>query len=304
MATTIRSDLIVPEVLEEAVAGEFAGVNALYGSGAGFVSARGWPDARGGDEVTVPYFGTIGEFEDLATDEDDPPGTVPALTPAKLAMTSEKATVQHSGKAFEITEWAKIAAAYADPYAEAARQIRVGLERLIDRKLLDAALTTTLTHDIYDPTGAAGAPTWDAILDARFKWADEQDDIALLVMHSDVVLRLLKEVDGDNRPIWQDVLRSGTLPAEILGIPVRISDRATKKADYGETGTSATGYETLLVKRGALAFWFSGEQPDVQTDRDILVDAQVAALHVYYAAHRYTRLAGSTLTGVVKFIHN
>lgn len=303
MAVTIRSDLIVPEVLADAIAGEFAGVQALYGSGAGFVTGQGWPDARGGDTIKIPYFGTIGEFEDLADDEGAG-GAVPALTPAKLTSTSETATVKHSGKAFETTEWARLATMYADPYAEAARQLRRGLERLIDKRLLEAASTTTLEHDIYDPTGAAGAPTWEEILEARFLWGDEQEDLALMVMHSDVALRLLKEKDGDNRPIWADVLKSGTLPAEILGIPVKISDRATKTPDYGETGSSATGYETLLVKRGALAFWFNGGEPDVQTDRDILADSTIAAVHTYYAAHRYDRLAGTTKTGVVKFIHN
>ena len=303
MAHTIRSDLIVPEVLADAIAGEFAGMKALYGSGAAFVTAQGWPDARGGDRIKIPYFGTIGEYEDLDSDEDDGSGDLPALTPAKLSMTSETATVAHSGKAVEITEWARIAAMYADPYAEMARQLRVGLERLADAKLLAAASTTTLTHSIYQEDGS-GTPSWADVLEARFKWGDEQDDIALIVMHSDVALRLLKELDGNNRPIWDNVLRSGQIPAEILGIPVKISDRATKKADYAETGSSATGYETLLIKRNALAFWFSGGQPEVQTDKDILTDSVVAAIHVYYVAHRYSRLAGTTKTGVVKFIHN
>lgn len=302
MAHTIRSDLIVPEVLEEAVRGEFAGMKALYGTGAAVVSSRGWPDARGGDEITIPYFGTIGEFEDLAASEDDGAGEIPALTPAKLSMTSETATVAHSGKAFEITEWARIAASYADPYAEAARQIRVGLERLADSKLLVQANATTLSSNVYNASTPVTA-SWTEILKARFLFNDEQDDLALIVMHSEVALQLLQEVDGNSRPIWENVLQTGVIPANILGIAVKISDRATKTEEAGGVGTPAS-YNTLLLKRNSLAFWFNGGQPEIQTDKDILADSTVAALHVYYAAHRYTRLAGSTLTGVAKLVHN
>lgn len=303
MAVTIRSDLIVPEVLEEAVRGEFAGMNALYGSGAGAVVTRGWPDAKGGDTIKIPYFGTIGEFEDLASDEGAG-GALPALTPVKLTMTNDTATVGHSGKAFETSEWARLAAMYADPYAEAARQIRVGLERLIDAKLMAQARTTTLVHNIYDgATPANGAPTWEQLLTARFKWGDEQDDIVLISMHSDVALSLLKQADADLRPIWNRALETGGLPASILGIPVRLSDRNTKTPELGGVGT-ATGYETLIYKRSALAFWFNGENPDIQTDKDILADSAVAALHLYYAAHMYSRLPGGTKEGVVKVIHN
>lgn len=304
MAVTKRSDLIVPEVLEDAIRGEFAGAKALYGSGASFVTPRGFPsNARGGDKITIPYFGTIGEFEDLANNEGGS-GAVPALTPAKITMTDEEATVQHSGKAFEITNWSQLAAVYADPYAEAARQMREGLERMADAKLLAQANTSTLVHDIYSSTNAAGSePEWDELLEARFKFGDEQNDIALMVMHSDVVLRLLQQADTQGRPIWQDVLKSGGLPAEVLGVPVKMSDRATKTPEAGGAST-ATRYDTLIIKRNALAFWFSGNEPSVQTDRDILADTDVAAIHVYYAAHRYSRVAGGTTTGVVKFRHN
>ena len=44
-----------------------------------------------------------------------------ALTPVKLSETSETATVTHSGKAGEITNWAQMTAMYADPYAEYAK---------------------------------------------------------------------------------------------------------------------------------------------------------------------------------------
>jgi len=304
MATTIRSDLIVPEVLEDAIRGEFAGMQALYGTGAAAVSTRGWPGGRGGDTIKIPYFGTIGDFEDLASDEGAG-GALPALTPAKLAMTSETATIAHSGKAFEMSEWARMAAMYADPYAEAARQLRVGLQRRADAALIAEGLTSALVHDIYDSaTVANGRLTWTELVKARYLWGDEQDDIALIVAHSDVVRDWELEVDLNGRPLYQapgQALNTGALGA-VNGIPVIRSDKLTKTALYGGAGTT-TGYETLLVKRNALAFWMQGDAP-VQTDSDILSDSAVAAVHIYWAAHLYLRPNGGTKLGAVKIVHN
>lgn len=299
MATTIRSDTVIPEVLEEAIRGAYADMQALQGTGAGVVITRGFPDARGGETITMPYFGTIGEFEDLASDEGAG-GAIPALTPAKLAMTEETASVQHSGKAFEVTEWAQLAAAYADPYAEAARQLRVAWERRIDLALITQALATTLTHDIWAATATTDTVlSWETILDARFEWGDEQNGIALAVMHSDVARDLLKQTDANDRPIYeQRSLDEGSI-IQVGGIPVRISNKMTKTTD----ATDDTKYETLLCKRNALAFWMQGNAP-VQTDRDILSDTHVAALHTYWAAHMYKRLPGETVAPVVKVIHN
>jgi hypothetical protein len=47
--------------------------------------------------------------------------------------------VQHSGKAIEISDWAMLAAQYADPYAELARQIMVAVARRGDKALIDVA---------------------------------------------------------------------------------------------------------------------------------------------------------------------
>jgi len=303
MATTIRSDLIIPEVLEDAIRGEFANAQALYGTGAAIVNTRGFPDARGGDRIKIPYFGTLGDFEDLAADEGAG-GAVPALTPSKITMDADTALVLHSGKAFEVTEWARIATAYADPYAEAARQLRVGLQRRADLALITNALATSLVHNIYDATTAAsGELTWQQVIDARYVWGDEQDDIALMIVHSDVAKNLMQQVDDNGRPIYeQAALQNGRL-AQINGIPLITSDKMTKTADYGGGGTDTTGYESLILKRNALAWWMQGDAP-VQMDSDILADTEIAATHVYWAAHRYRRPNGGTKEGVVKIIHN
>src|SRR5437879_6944190 len=134
-----RSDLIIPELLTEAIQGQYAGMVALWGRGAAVISgsmpvhAPSGTKIRGGDRITVPYFGTIGELDDVTSESD-------ALTPTALAMTSEQESVNHSGKAIEISSWAQLAAQYADPYGEMARQFMITLARRGDKALLDAAL--------------------------------------------------------------------------------------------------------------------------------------------------------------------
>lgn len=302
MAVTKRADTVIPEVLEEAVRGAFEGAQALYGTGAALVQTRGWPDARGGDRIKIPYFGNIGAFEDLADDEGGS-SPVPALTPAKITMDDDTALVKHSGKAVEITQWAQYAASYADPYGEMARQILVELQRKADAELVLEALTTDLEHDIYNADDEAGANlTWEELLRARYTWGDEQSDIAAMIVHSETALRLLLQKDARGRPIYEQAsLSTGNLPT-LAGIPVIVSDRLPLDPEDADAAKATS----LLVKRGALAWWFNGDTPSIQTDRDILADTDVAALHVYWAAHRYRRPAGGagTKTGVVKVIHN
>src|SRR6184192_1176292 len=177
-----RTDLIIPELLTEAIQGQYAGMIALWGTGAAIVSGTmpvygpTGTKLRGGDRVTVPYFGTIGELDDVGNEGD-------ALTPTSLAMTSESELVQHSGKAIEISNWAQLAAQYADPYGEMARQFMITLARRGDKALLDAAIgvqTNALpASNIADATGSNGPVNlvYDLMVDARMLWADEQADI-------------------------------------------------------------------------------------------------------------------------------
>src|SRR5689334_15817532 len=103
MATTKRSDLvIVSEVLQSAVQGQLAGMVVLKGSPAAIINGSLPDTARGGDTVKIPYFSALSEMDDL--------GEGDALTPVKISQTSETATVQRAGKAFEASVWSQLAA--------------------------------------------------------------------------------------------------------------------------------------------------------------------------------------------------
>jgi hypothetical protein len=77
------------------------------------------------------------------------------------------------------------------------------------------------------------------------------------------------------------------------GIPVFTSDRMR---------VSGANYTSLVLKRNAVLFWMNGA-PIVLTDKDILANSDVQAMHIYWAVHPYKRLPGMTKPGVVRIIH-
>ncbi len=277
MAKIKNTDVIDRELLETSIRGAVAaGVNCLYGSGAAVVKTT-LSAGRGsaGDQVKVPYFGSIGEMEDVVTDGD-------ALTPKAFASTSELATVIHSGIAFEMTAWAQ--QGVDDPYGEVARQAVESLRRRADKALLDAALATDAPMTLT--TGATFS--YDSFVNAKLLWGDEQDDIAAFAVHSKVYGAMLKLKDANLLPLLIDSAKDGGMP-RILGVPVIVSDKLVP---------TSTVYPSLILKKNALVFWMNGDV-SLKTDSDILTDSDIGAIHVYHATHKYKRLPGLTKGGVV-----
>lgn len=293
MAFVKKGDVFVPEMLEDALQGAFAGATVMRGTGAA-IFKTGMPAGKSqvGEQIKVPYFGNIGELEDLTNDGD-------ALTPRGISDSIELATVKHSGIAIEATWWAQASAA-ADPYAEMARQIVMAIERRADKAILDAASAVAsssndvLTKDVYN-SGSPRTLDYDLVVDGRQLWGDEEGDIASLVMHSKVKGDAFKLKDTQGRPLLLQA-SDGNLD-RFLGIPIVPTDRLTASSD------SPPKYTTLMLKRGSLVFWMASH-PGVKVDEDILADTQVAAVHIYWACHRYKRMPSGTKPGIVRLIHN
>lgn len=289
MGLTTRSDLVSVDILQETITAAFAGKLALAGTGAAIMSPTlpgfGPDGARyvGGSTINVPYFDSIGELDDVT--EGD------ALTPVGLSTTNETASVIHSGKAGEITNWAQLAAQYADPYAEYAKQFATAWMRRMDSSLITAAKTTTLIHDVSAGVGALSQISYDAFSDALYQWGDELGDEmpVLMVAHSIIVRDMRRLKDASGRPLLLEAT-DGSMP-RFMGIPVKMSDRLT---------ATASVYPVLICRRGALAAWYNGT-PDVLQDQDILSHSMITALHTYHVSHLYKRPRGGSGTkpGVV-----
>lgn len=292
MAVSKKSSFqFIPEILDEAIQGEFPGMTALYGKDAVIVNGT-LGSQKKGEKVQVPYFGNIGDMEDLA-DNEGGVGAVPALTPAALTSSMEEAIVHHAGKAVEITEWAQMSISFADPYAEMARQIVQTIGRRADKALIELAAASTLSYDGTADT--IKTITWDKVVKAKGLFGDEidlQNGISLGMMHSKVATDAELLVDGQGRPLLVNPV-DGSL-SRIGNIPFGRSD----KLEILPASAPRT-FNTLLAKPKSMVFWYNGNV-QVQTDKDILTDARIAAVHIYWAAHMYTRMPGGTKPGVVR----
>jgi hypothetical protein len=241
------------QVLEDTVRGVFAGKNALAGSalataGAIIFNSRmpyGGPDWIG-NEITIPYFGTLGDFADNPEDT--------AAVPKVLKSTNEKATIARSSLAFEVTRWAQHSGPTdADPYEECARQIQAAAVREMDRLCIAKAVTTPLKKDVYN----ASTPVyldWDTVTDARAMFGDEQEGIVGLVVHSRTESGMRKLRDSNGRPLLVDSMRDNEIP-RFNGIPLVVSDRmpltGSSMGTVTETGAAVGGVGLTGTPTGA-----------------------------------------------------
>ena len=392
MARTTSDDTFNPQILTDTVQGFMTGKNALknsmlIASGAA-IAEPSFTGGRGklGKLVEVPYFGTIGEFEENIADGD-------AATPRKIGSLSESSFVTRDTLAIETTTWARTSAS-EDPHTEAARLIVEAAGKNADKRCVTAAVATGA---IINATGAN--INFDATIDSKYKFNDEQEDVVAMMVHSQVMADLLKLKDTQNRPLLIDSIQvdgsqscagmlggtsdrvdisgstqgavsdGGTAPPTVTlaGTPLgaytlkieivaggavgaatfRFSTdggstwsethvtAASVLLDESPTATAltpaddsmvgrngATGitasfaagtynadnfYDSktnliascLILKRNSIAWWFNRAEMAMQTDKDILRDSQLAAMHVYGTALRYRRRPGSSQTGVV-----
>jgi hypothetical protein len=289
MANTTRSNLFVPQILQDAISTGFVGAKALFGTDAAILNGTLPEEKRGGDTVTIPYFAAFGASQDTA--EGTP------LVPAQLTMSNETAAVFHTGNAITLTRWAEMAAAFADPYKAASEMILETIVRRWDQSLIDTAVNATglpasQKIDVWNATTPVTI-NYSTFVDAKLAFGDEQSDIAALVVHSKVLGDAYKLMDSYGRPLLIESPSQGGLP-QFLGVPLIVSDRMTKDV----TDPTHPKYTSVLVKKSALVMWYNGT-PSVEIYKDVLLDAQVFAWHSYAASYRFSVLPGFSKPGVV-----
>ena len=158
--------------------------------------------------------------------------------------------------------------------------------------VVEAAASTT-GGGVQTVNASSGTISYDAIVDALAAFGENEDSVAAVVMHPKVLNDLRKAKSNDGMPLFLDP-RDGGRP-RVLGLPIIVSRRASVIS-----GTPNT-YVTLFVRRGALALWYNGT-PSIDTDKDIASDTLLAAVNVYFVAHRYSRLPGDTDPVVVRLV--
>lgn len=290
MSTTQRSDLVLPSILAEEFSKGIAGMEVLNGSGV-FTVNPGLQagSTEVGNNVTVPYFESIGKAQSV------PAGG--ALTPKKLTMSSETATVLHVGDAVSVNGWARKAKQTGrDLYEVAVEQLLAGFQAKLEDVMIDSLVARAVAASmIYD--GSAAIVSSTCLAEGQKVFGDElmsNGGIRLWVMNSKPYWDLATLADSTGRPLMVQV--PGEELQRLGGKPVMLSDRS----GYLVSGSSPQAYYTIGAKQNAGAVWFNGDV-SIEMDKDILADDVVMAYHVYLVVHTYSVMAGGTKAGVGGF---
>lgn len=258
MALTLHTDApLNPEILTETVQGMLAQRDALLGSPlaqSGAVVINDRFDVRDpsaiGTQVTVPYFGHLGDFVDNSDGD--------SVTPTKLSGTNETATVARASLAVEITRWGQHGSS-GDPYQEAARQIVNSARRKMD-SLLVALACNSSSNAIVVSKYSATTPAYinyDMLVDAQAFWGDEADDMVGYVINSRTKADMLKLRDADGRPLLIDSMsRDNGEQLRFMGKPCVVSDKlATTGSSMGSVTSAGTTPPSVTLSGTPSGAW-------------------------------------------------
>lgn len=279
MATTLSSDLYIPEVWADLAFEQFSGKAVVAQYALQDDSLSGKP----GETVTFPKWMTLSDMADVA--ETD------VLVPEKLTQSASEATIKEAAKAVEFTDKAKLTG-IGNVQDEAIRQFGLLAARKVDADLI-AAAQATITDGItyadgsaaddsaplaYSTTAGSGVNKlpYDELVAGIGQFGDTFDpaEFAGLFINSatwgsvmvDDSFISAAQMQGANM-----VVNRGQI-GQILGVPVIVTDRV------------ASG-KSLLVKRNALGVMWK-RRPLVEQDRDILARTTVVAQNMHYAVKR------------------
>jgi|WetSurMetagenome_2_1015567.scaffolds.fasta_scaffold32121_5 hypothetical protein len=248
MTGTLKGDVLVPEVLSETVRGKFAQKDVFRNSTLvrlGILVPDGTLTAgqtEVGNEVTVPYFGTLGKF--VLNDTDGS-----SVTPARLRQTSEKATVHRGSHAFQVSAWSRMGTrSQDDPYNEAAQQIADAAGVYMDEvSIATAAASGAPKVSVYSAT-VPRLMDYDLVVDSKLTQGDEAGDIVGMVVHSKTKADMLKLKSADSKPLLQLSQADGEID-RFCGVPLVESDRCplTGSTMAAMTGLSAASDAPTLA---------------------------------------------------------
>lgn len=285
MSTTVRSDLILPDLLAQDVMKGFSGKLALANSGAILVNTG----LQAGVEqvantVTVPYFEDGGEAQVITE------STAGALE--KITQSSETATVVRLFKGFSMTALARMAKSSGrDIYEVAQEMIQNAFVRAFDTLAVQRA-TARATAASMEYDGTAGKITPTAIVETLKLFGEDLDDsqLATWALNPAVYWDAAQIADSTGRTLYTDV-QGGRL-TQIGGAPVRM----TAKSDLVVAG-SPTTYKSLLAKKGSIVAWYN-ETPKIDIERDASADVDMLMANLYAVVHAYSVMPGGTHAGV------
>lgn len=255
MAQTKLENLINPEVMAEMISAELPKKIKFTAIANVDNTLSGQP----GNTITVPKYAYIGDAEDVAEGV--------AMGTTVLSASTTQATVKKAGKAVELTD-ESVLSGYGDPVGEAKNQLSMSITSKVDNDVVTALSAATLTYD-----GSAAIISYDGVVDAVDKFAEEDDETKVMFIHPSQKTQLRKDENfikaselGDKNIIMTGVI------GEISGCQVVCSKKVP---------ADATTYTNYIVKPGAITIYLK-KDVQVESDRDILAKTTVLAADEHY----------------------
>lgn len=197
--TTTSTLTVTPQVLIEAVRAGMQGMRVLGALGIVTINAS-LPEGRyAGETVTVPYLAHLGAWAEYSENDEI------ALT--VLSDSSETASVARAGKAFTVTDMARILRGYASPMEAGRQMIQEGLATYVESKAITALVargtsTPAIVVDVHSATPASARfMDRDLYVAMRSRFGDETRGIVGTVVHSQAINRMLTLKDADGNPL-------------------------------------------------------------------------------------------------------
>lgn len=262
MAQTKVVDLINPEVLADAMAGELEKAIRFAPYARIDSTLEGVP----GDTITRPKYGYVGPAEDLTEG-------VP-MDPTKMSMTTTTVTIKETGKAIEVTEKA-IITNLNGTMSEAQNQLNLSLADKVEMDYVTALDTALQT--------SAATFTPEGILDAVDVFNDEDEEDYVLFINPKDYSKLVKSLFSVGGKVAEQAIAKAQV-AELVGVN---SIERTRRVAEGTAYIQKVGAVEIIYKR----------RPQVNGDRDILARTYVLAANQYYGINLYNDKGVVKLTG-------
>lgn len=197
--TTTSNFTVTPQVLLEAVREGIQGMRVLGATGIVAINSSLPSDKYAGETVTVPYLTHLGAWAEYAENDQ--------IAVTQMQDSNETSAVARAGKAFTITDMARILRGYASPMEAGRSMLQDGLATYVENKAIAAmtALGTArpaIVVDVHSATPAS-ARFYDRDLHiaVRSRFGDELRGLAGTIAHSQVINRMLTLKDADGQPL-------------------------------------------------------------------------------------------------------
>lgn len=243
MATTTKSNLIIPEVIGSLVDTKLTD-NMVFLPVADIDNTLvGQP----GDTIKFPYYGYIGDADTIGENSQ--------ITPVALSQGYKSVTVAKAGKGVQITDEALLSG-YGDPLGEAGTQLAKSVDNKIDNDLLAALEGIGQTRKY----GTTGGVTADNVADALVVFGEDVEGIKVLLASPADVANLRKDTDFIRASdMGQGMILRGAV-GEIWGCQIIPANKIANDGTDGE-------FRRYIVKPGALKI-IQKRQTLVETDRE------------------------------------